>query len=483
MQTLSQLKENIPSFIYQTADILIDAGYEAYLVGGAVRDILLGRRPKDFDLATNALPEEIMELYSKTVNTNAKFGTILVIMTDDKGENFDVEITTYRKEEEYIKGRWPSKVEFTSEIEEDLSRRDFTINAIAINFEDIYESSASLEEVIFDPFSGQADLEQAKIRAVRDPEERFLEDGLRAYKACRLASELEFEIEPATFQAIKNNLEIASQISMERIRDEFIKLLKYSPKPSLGINLLKDSGLLELFMPELLELVGLEQPEWHTDDVYAHSLKTLDLAEDRIRLAALLHDLGKARTRSEDEKGIHFYGHDKVGSEMAEEIMKRLRFSKSEIARVKSLIRWHMFYYPSAEWRTENQLSELELEQKKSGGWSDAAIRRFIKNVGGEELIDDLFRLRIADATANPKTEFDPLEIEALESRIAEVRQQDMALKVTDLAITGHDLQELGVEAGPKIGETLEKLLDQVIETPELNTKEQLIEKAKELIY
>jgi tRNA nucleotidyltransferase (CCA-adding enzyme) len=477
--TIGELKNRIPEYIFSVADVLVENDFDAYLVGGAVRDILLDRKPKDYDLATNALPEDIVKIFPKTVNTNAKFGTILVIMTDEKGENFDVEVTTYRKEEDYVGGRWPSKVEFTTDIKHDLSRRDFTINAMALNFKDILDQGVSVEEVVFDPFDGIKDLETGIICAVGDPVERFSEDGLRAFKACRLASELDFIIDEATFQGIKETLHVAEKISMERVRDEFVKLLMYSPKPSKGIDLLRQSGLLKIFLPELLDTIGVNQPKWHDDDVYTHSLKTLDLAEDSIKLAALFHDIGKPHTLTEDEDGIHFYGHDKVGSEITGKIMKRLKFSNSEIKRVQSLVRWHMFYYPSAEWRKENELDSI-VENVNDGGWSDGAIRRFIKNIGGEELIDDLFKLRIADATSNTKSPFETVEIEALQQRISEVRQKDMALKVTDLDVSGVDLKNiLGIDPGPNMGKVLNFLLDKVIEEPSLNKKDKLIELAK----
>jgi len=477
---INQITKLIPEYVVNVADMLVNSGYKAYLVGGAVKDLLLGMEPKDYDIATNALPEQISALFAHSVSTNAKFGTILVITSDREGERFDVEVTTFRKEEDYFGGRWPAKVEFTTDITEDLSRRDFTINAMAIDLDNIYDQGSHKTESIIDPFNGQQDLEKKLIKAVGDPIERFSEDGLRAYRACRLAAILGFEIESETFEAIKKSLHIAEKVSMERVRDELMKLLKYAPKPSIGIELFRESGLLKLFIPELLECVDVNQPEWHVEDVYRHSLATLDLAEDSIKLAALLHDIGKARTRSEDETGVHFFGHDKVGSEMAKVIMERLRFSKAQIKKVSNLIRWHMFHYPSADWRKGNQLEAIvEEESSKQGGWTDSAIRRFISNVG-EEYIEDLFKLRIADANSNPKSSFDPLEIQSLQNRIAEVRSKDMALKITDLNVTGNDLEQVGIEKGPKMGQVLNYLLEEVIEEPLLNEKENLLKMAKE---
>lgn len=477
---INQITKHIPEYVVNVADVLINSGYKAYLVGGAVKDLLLGNEPKDYDIATDALPEQIASLFTHSVSTNAKFGTILVITSNRTGERFDVEVTTFRKEEDYFGGRWPAKVEFTNEITEDLSRRDFTINAMAIDLDNIYDQGSHKSEVVIDPFGGQDDLKKGLVRAVGDPIERFSEDGLRAYRACRLAAILNFQIESFTFEAIGKCLHIAEKVSMERVRDELIKLLKYAPKPSIGIELFRESGLLKLFIPELLECIGINQPEWHVEDVYKHSLTTLDLSEDSIKLSALLHDIGKARTRSEDSDGVHFFGHDRVGSEMAGVIMERLHFSKLQIKQVTTLIRWHMFYYPSADWRKGNKLESIvEEESEKQGGWTDSAIRRFISNVG-EEYIEDLFKLRIADANANPKSVFDPLEIQSLQNRIAEVRSKDMVLKITDLDIDGNDLEKAGIEKGPRMGQILKYLLDEVIEDPLLNKKENLLQLVRE---
>ncbi|KXK26645.1 MAG: CCA-adding enzyme [candidate division WS6 bacterium OLB20] len=398
-------------------------------------------------------------------------------MEDKQGERFEVEVTTYRKEEDYYGGRWPGKVEFSTALEEDLARRDFTVNAMAIDFADLFDASATTDEVIVDPFGGNADLAARIIRSVRDPLERLSEDGLRSYKACRLAAELGFEIEPRTFEAITETLHVADQISRERIRDELNKLLLHSPKPSTGIDLMRRSGLLGLFMPELLETIGVTQPEWHEDDVYTHSLKTLDLAPDSVRLAALLHDIGKPSTRSEDETGIHFYSHDVAGAAIAKEIMTRLRYSSREITRVSELIRWHMFYYPSADWRKEHGMEKL---QDSDGGWTDSAVRRFIQRVG-EDLLEDLFKLRIADATANPKSSFDPSEIRELEKRISQVRSQELVLKISDLSISGEDLKQMGISPGPVMGNILNRILDMVIEEPILNERDTLLKIASEM--
>ncbi len=458
----------LPNYVQKVARILLKEGYQCYLVGGAVRDIVLGKKPHDYDLATDALPDEMLNMFPKSVSTGAKFGTVIVLVQDENGETFEVEVTTFRSEAGYVDGRWPSSVKFVDEIDQDLGRRDFTINAMACDLSKI-DLDDGLEEKlvdIYDPFGGVDDIRGRLIRAVGTPLERFKEDGLRAFKACRLAAQLGFSIEEDTLEAIKNSLSVAALVSMERVRDEFMKMLLNSPKPSVGIELMRETGLLQIFMPEVTEGFGVEQKLFHKDDVYWHSLRTCDVANDSVKLAALFHDIAKPRT---DMGNGHFYGHDRMGADMAEKIMKRMKFPSSEIERTKKLILNHMFYYP----HISEEMSEKERENIEMHRWSDSAVRRFIQRVG-EENIDDLFKLRMADAQSNPSTAFKPEEITILQNRISEVRQQDMVLKVTDLKITGGDLEKLGIEKGPKMGIILRELLDAVIEDPSLNRKEEL---------
>lgn len=470
-----KIRFKLPSYVEKVARMLVKEGYDVYLVGGALRDIVMGKTPHDYDLATDALPDEMLEIFPKSVSTGAKFGTVLALVPDSEGENKQVEVTTFRSESNYIDGRWPSKVEFVNDLNQDLGRRDFTINAMALDL-----SSGNLEKdeeqewEIQDPFGGITDINLKLVRAVGTPIERFKEDGLRAFKACRLASQLDFEIEKETFEAIKQAIPVAKQVSMERIRDEFMKLLLNSPKPSKGIELMRQTGLLSIFLPELLEGYGVEQKLYHSHDVYWHSLKTCDAAEDSVKLAALLHDIAKPRT---DMGNGHFYGHDSVGAQMVEEIMKRLKFSKTEIEKTKALVRNHMFYYP----HTEGEVDREKMDKLMLTQWSDSAVRRFLKRVG-EENIEDLFKLRIADASSNPNTAFKPEEITELQKHISKVRQEDMALKITDLDINGEDLKSIGVEPGKKMGDILNKLLDMVIEDPLLNTKEKLLEEARRML-
>ena len=465
----------IPEYVQKVGRILLKEGYDAYLVGGALRDIAMGEKPHDYDLATNALPDEMLNMFPKAVSTGAKFGTVVALIQDKHRETHEVEVTTFRSEAEYVDGRWPERVDFVEDVDKDLGRRDFTFNAMALDLSQLKleGSDEPKEGDIYDPYGGIKDIKNKLVKAVGIPIERFKEDGLRAFKACRMAAQLGFEIEKETLEAIKKSIPIASQISMERIRDEFMKMLLNSPKPSIGIELMRQTGLLAIFMPELLESVDVEQKLFHAHDVYWHALKTCDVAHDSVKLAALLHDIAKPRT---DMGNGHFYGHDKMGSDLAEQIMKRMKFSQTEIKRVKILIENHMFHYP----HIKENMTDQERENIEKHEWTDSAVRRFIQRVG-EENIDDLFKLRLADAQSNPSTAFKPDEITVLQRRISEVRKQDMALKVTDLDITGQDLMDIEIKKGPKMGIILNELLDMVIEDPLLNTKEKLVEKAKEL--
>jgi poly(A) polymerase/tRNA nucleotidyltransferase (CCA-adding enzyme) len=479
-ETTFTTKIKLPSYLRYVARVLIKEGFEAYLVGGAIRDIIIGREPGDYEIATNAKPEEVLESFPKAVSTGIRFGTVVVLSPDNEGENVPVEVTTFRSEEKYTDGRWPSEVKFESSINKDLGRRDFTINAFAVDLSQNGLSNLSrkisLEDEgkeweVVDLFDGRKDIEDKIIRAVGDPVERFTEDGLRAFRACRFASVLQFDIEEETDRAIEKTHAVSELVSMERIRDEFIKMLMQSPKPSKGIELMRKNGLLKIFIPELLETVGVEQKLGHKFDVYTHILRTVDVAEDRVKLPALFHDIAKPETDMGDG---HFYKHDTQSAKIAEKVMKRMKFPNKEIDRVKTLVREHMFYYP---YKDDEEGSESPDFQT----WSDAAVRRFIKRVG-EEYIDDLFALRIADATSNPNTMFDPKEIEELQKHISKVRQEDMALKVEDLAVDGNDLMEIGFKPGPKMGRVLNELLDIVIEDPKLNTKKYLLRKAREMV-
>lgn len=471
-----KVKISIPEYVQKVARMLSKESFECYLVGGAVRDIVMGKEPRDYDLATDALPDEMLNIFPKSVSVGAKFGTVMALVQDNFGETHEVEVTTFRSESDYVDGRWPTNVTFVGEIDKDLGRRDFTFNAMAIDLANVeLDGNETPKELdVYDPFNGIQDIELRKIRAVGTPIERFKEDGLRAFKACRLAAQLDFDIDEETFKAISESIPVAAQVSMERIRDEFMKMLLKSSKPSVGIDLMRRTGLLALFMPELLEGLEVEQKLFHHDDVYWHNLRTCDVAHDSVKLAALLHDIAKPRTNMGNG---HFYGHDNMGADMAEEIMKRMKFPQAEIKRVKLLVKNHMFYYP----HMEDGMSEEDREKIELHQWSDSAVRRFLQRVGLEN-IDDLFKLRLADAQSNPSTAFKPEEITLLQQRISKVLQQDMALKITDLKVNGEDLVQLGISKGPELGKILKELLELVLDDPMMNTKEKLLEKAKEYI-
>jgi len=431
---------NFPEAALDIVKKIQSKGYKCYLVGGCIRDLLLNRTPAEWDLTTDAAPEIVSGLFEKVIPTGIDFGTVTVIL-----DNQTFEVTTFRRDERYTDGRHPSQVTYSKSLEEDLSRRDFTINAMAYD---------PLEKKLVDKYSGQEDLKRKLIRAVGDPNVRFREDGLRPVRACRFAAQLQFIIEDKTFAAIDKTLEIAGKVALERVHDELVKMLS-APKPSLGIEYMRKSGLLKLFIPELLDTVGVEQPpQYHKYDVYWHSLYSCDAApvdDIPLRLAALLHDIAKPPCK----EGFTFYNHDKVGVELTEKILKRLKFSNDDIKTVSLLIGNHMFDYKSE--------------------WSDAAVRRFIRRVGLEN-VPALFALRKADAKAMER-EIESGYLEELQGRIDKIISEENALHIKDLKVKGEDvMRELGIPPGPKVGQVLESLLEKVLDDPSLNTREKLIE-------
>jgi len=434
---------NFPEAALDIVKKLQSKGYKCYLVGGCIRDLLLNRTPAEWDLTTDAAPDIVSGLFEKVIPTGIDFGTVTVILDDQS-----FEVTTFRKDERYTDGRHPSQVTYSESLEEDLSRRDFTINALAYD---------PLEKKLVDKFSGQEDLKRKLIRAVGDPNVRFREDGLRPVRACRFAAQLQFKIEDKTFAAIDKTLDIAGKVALERVHDELVKMLS-APKPSLGIEYMRKSGLLKLFIPELLGTVGVEQPpQYHKYDVYWHSLYSCDAApSDNIplRLAALFHDIAKPPCK----EGFTFYNHDKVGVELTERILKRLKFSNDDIKTVSILIGNHMFDYKAE--------------------WSDAAVRRFIRRVGLEN-IPSLFALRKADAKAMER-EIESGYLKELQSRIDKIIAEENALHIKDLKVKGEDvMRELNIPPGPKVGQVLESLLEKVLDDPSLNTREKLLELIK----
>ena len=417
-------------------------GFSAYAVGGALRDILLKIPTDDFDITTSARPQTIMKLFKKAIPTGIKYGTVTVILPDGK-----FEVTTFRADEAYSDGRRPDRVLFTKNITDDLSRRDFTINAIAYD---------PITKELVDPFGGQKDLKKKLIRTVGKPKDRFLEDGLRPFRACRFAAKLNFKIEPKTFAAIRQTLRKAKVVSPERIREELVKLLG-AKKPSVGLELMRRSGLLKIALPELERGFGIPQNEFHKYDIYWHNILSCDAAPPDItvvRMAALLHDISKPECKD----GPTFYGHEQVGCTVAARILKRLRFSNADSKKILNLIRCHMFDY------TRN--------------WSDAAVRRFIRRVGLEN-IADLFVLRQADLAAMGR-KTSQRYLPELQRRILHIVRAENALKLKDLAIDGHDIMKyLKLKPGPIVGKILNELLEKVLDNPKLNTRKSLLSIAK----
>jgi len=445
------LSGKVPPDVLAVCRKLRGAGHEAHLVGGGVRDMLLGRVPADFDVATDAVPEVVVELFGKTfaIPTGLKHGTVTVLT--DTAPPRHVEVTTFRGEGEYLDGRRPSTVTYVKSLADDLARRDFTMNAVAYD---------PLAETVTDPFNGQGDLSQGLIRAVGDPIARFREDGLRPMRAVRQAAQLAFDIDPPTKAAIEPTLDVFRKVSTERVRDELLKMLG-APQPSRGLTLMRETGLMGEVIPELLEGVGCTQNRFHKHDVFDHTMHVVDDTQgDPIRrLGALLHDVGKPRARQPREGApgeYSFFQHEYVGAQMADDICRRLKLANADRERVVGVVKNHMFFY--------------------SSDWTDGTVRRFVRRVGGHEALDDLFALRAGDVTGRGFGEDPETELGELRDRVASVAAADAALKVKDLAINGGDVMRiLGVPPSRIVGEILEKLLDRVIDDPSLNEKEKLV--------
>jgi len=436
----------IPKKIKNLTDKFDQAGAEIYIVGGAVRDILIGREIWDWDLATNLTPEEMKKLFPKNSFCNNVFGTFSVLGKD--GEIF--EITTYRTERDYLDARHPDKVEWGKTIEEDLKRRDFTVNAMAL------DPAGKL----IDLYGGQEDIKKKLIRAVGDPDLRFSEDALRMMRAVRIAIYIGFEIEEKTLKSIQKNAAKIKLIAGERIRDESFKILQ-SPAPAVGIKMLLESGLLAEIIPELTEGIEVKQKGHHIDDVWNHNLKTLAHCVSTnpvTRLACLLHDVAKPAVMKGEGEARTFHGHEVVGARIAVRIGKRLKLSNKELDLLFRLVRWHMF-----------TVSEVQ---------TDAAVRRFIRNVT-PEYIEEMIALRRGDRLGSGAKETS-WRWEAFRERIVEVQKQPFSVK--DMKVDGHDVMEvLGIKPGPKVGEILNKIFAEVEVKPELNEREVLLEKIKML--
>ncbi len=456
-------KIKIPFVLQKLNSIFEENGYEAFLVGGAVRDVLMGKEPSDYDVATNAEPEQVKKIFRKVIPTGIAHGTVTVHFMQK-----EIEVTTFRTESDYSDGRHPDNVAFTRNLDEDLSRRDFTMNAIAASLKD---------GKIIDLFGGQEDIKNRTIRTVGNPYERFLEDGLRPIRAIRFSAKLNFKIEAETLKAISapEILEKTKSVSLERFRDELLKLMQ-AKKPSDGLKIMEKTGILHIFMPEFDDCRGCVQRDFrgfHEFDVLDHLFYACDGAPKQkinVRMAALLHDIGKPAAKKvvqtpEGETNT-FYRHEQISAKIAEKMLFRLKFSNAEIGNICHLIENHMFNYEPT--------------------WKDSAVRRFLVKVKAEN-VDDLFDLRIADIYGmhNQPVRLQDSPVAALliefKERIDSEEQKKSALSLKSLAVNGKNLMEIGIPGGKMLGEILNELFETVLDDPSQNTKETLLNIAKKI--
>lgn len=435
----------VPPLLKEISGFFRRAGFSVYLVGGAVRDFLLKKDASDWDIATDAQPNDVMRLFKRTIPTGIDHGTVTIIY-----KKRHIECTTFRTESDYTDGRHPTAVAYTATIEEDLSRRDFTMNAIAVSLPD---------GAIVDPFNGRDAIRNGAIKTVREPLDRFLEDGLRPVRAIRFAAQLGFTIDSKTLAAIPQAIHITKKISIERFRDEFTKMM-ICPTPLSGLRLMEHTGILNLFIPELAQCRGVEQRGFHHFDVLDHSFLVCNACPDgmqhlHIRLAGLFHDIGKPSVRKQTADGCYtFYRHESVSEKMTRSIMRRLKYANAEIDKTAHLVAQHMFHYDPS--------------------WTDAAVRRFIVRVGKEN-IDDLFALRKADVFGLTGYAAEPTLLAEFTARIDKVLAEAGAYTLKDLAVNGNDLMAIGIPAGKCLGLVLHDLLETVLDDPAQNTREQLL--------
>jgi len=459
----------IPAFVLGIIQKLQTGGRSAYLVGGCVRDLLMEKEPKDWDITTSARPEEMLQLLPGSKYEN-NFGTVLVPIRNEA--NDVVEVTTYRSEQGYSDKRHPDEILFEDKLERDLERRDFTVNAMALTpagqtegIESRYISPIRIDSQsyeIVDLFGGESDLKKKIIRAVGEPSERFKEDALRMLRAIRFSCQLGFAIEPKTERAITKLAGSVKFVSGERIRDELIKILS-SETPAEGIMRLHDNKLLQYILPELETGVNVKQHYHHIYTVFNHNVLALKHCPNKswqVRLAALLHDVGKPKSARTVEGHVAFYNHEYIGAKMTEKILRRLKFSNTDLDRIVNLVRNHMFYY-------------------NVGEVSAASVRRLIAKTGRENL-SDLIDLRIADRIGSGLKEAMPYKLRHLQYMMEKVQNDPLSVKM--LKIDGSDLMtNLSLPPSPKIGAILEVLLAEVLEDPELNTAKYLKERSAKL--
>ena len=457
-----QLTAVVPGAVAEICRKLGQHGYRSWVVGGAVRDVLLAHRHGrdtaqaaaqcDWDLATDALPEQTIRLFRRVIPTGIEHGTVTVLVN-----RVGYELTTLRGESGYSDGRRPDSVSFISDIEADLARRDFTINAMAFDI--------ATRELV-DPFGGLADLQVGRLRAVGDARRRFAEDGLRVLRAARFVATLELDLDPHTQQAISPSLDSYRRVSAERIREEWKKALGAS-RPSRAFRLMQRHGMLEITAPALQATVGCTQNRHHAFDVWEHTLRCVDACPPHtiLRLAALLHDIGKpvVRAYQPDKGDVTFYHHEIRGAELARDLMEKLRFSNDERDRVSALVRHHIVQYDEA--------------------WTDAAVRRWVRRTT-PDLVEDILVLNRADVVAKgTDASEDLVRLARLERRVSEVASQGAVFGVRDLAINGRDLMaELGLVQGPEVGRLLGELLERVTDDPELNERQRLFRLARQML-
>ena len=446
----------IPTEVRQVTDTLERAGFEAWVVGGCVRDLLLLRTPKDWDVTTNATPEQIQGLFENTFYTN-DFGTVGVVGDSTDEALRVVEVTPYRLEGAYTDARRPDRGGWGGSLREDLKRRDFTINAMAYS-----PSKGQLTDL----YDGVKDISDKMVRAVGEPEERFAEDALRILRAVRIAAELGFEIEPKTAQAMGGQAKQLGKISKERIRDELVRVVM-SQSPMAALYRCRDMGLLPYILPELEVGVGVEQNQAHSYDVFEHLLRTLQHSADKgwpleMRLAALLHDIGKPKSRrfEPERKDYTFHGHEVVGARMAKKILQELKFSRETVDRVERLVRWHMFF---------SDPDKITL----------SAVRRVVTNVGRDQ-IWDLINLRICDRIGTGRPKERPFRLRKYQAMIEQALRDPISVGM--LQIDGKKVMEVTQQpAGPRVGWLLHALLEEVLEDPAKNMAEYLEPRAVEL--
>ncbi len=447
----------IPLEVKIVGEALRKEGFEAYLVGGCVRDLLIGRTPKDWDLTTNAKPEDIQRIFPESFYEN-DFGTVGVKTGSENPTLAIVEVTPYRTESEYSDKRRPDAVSFGQNLEEDLARRDFTINAIALD-----DSKGQ----VIDPYKGQKDIEAKVLRTVGVPAERFEEDALRLMRAVRLVAELDFALDSETAAAIHEKSANLKHVSRERVRDEFVRILE-SKQPMMALVLAQQLGLLQYIVPELTKGIRVDQNQAHSYDVFGHIMRAMQHAADKdwpfdLRLAALFHDISKPETRrwSDEKNDWTFHGHEVVGSRVTKKALEDLRFSRETIEKVSKLVRWHMFF---------SDPDQITL----------SAVRRMIVNVGPEN-IDDLLNLRICDRIGTGRPKEQPFRFRKYKAMVEEALRDPISVGMLKIDGT-RIMEEFHVHPGPKIGFILHALLEEVLESPKLNTQEYLDSRTQELV-